>query len=199
MPLMTIGHSSHDWLTFEALLDQHNIGLVVDVRSRPRSRLQHFNKPELRSRLNQIGISYIHAGDELGGDNGSAAPDYFAVTRSVRFLRGIDSIVDCGRRTRLVLLCAEHEPLECHRCLLIGRHLAEVGEGIRHILRDGSIEAHSVTEDRLLAALGRTEADLLASREVRLDEAYRKQSHRLQRGLKLPQPRAPRSGSVADV
>jgi len=188
MPLLTIGHSPHDWSTFQNLLDRHDIGLVVDARSFPRSRLNHFCKPEMRARLNHAGISYIHGGDDLSGYFGAGA-DYTTAARTPHFLRGIERVLDLANRTRLAIICSEHEPLECHRCLLIGRHLAELGEPVGHILRDGAVEAHTATEDRLLAALGRTEADLLASREVRLDEAYRKQELRIQRGLKLPRPR----------
>lgn len=190
MPLMTIGHSTLDWASFAALLDRHEVGLVVDVRSRPRSRLEHFNKPELRFRTNGVGISYVHLGDELGGLSGNGAADYVAMAKSPHFLRGIDRILDLASRTRLVMMCEEHEPLTCHRCLLIGRHLASTGEEVTHILRDGTIETHTESEGRLLAALGRTEADLIASREARLDEAYAKQALRLQRGLRLPKPKA---------
>ena len=38
-----------------ALPDRYEIGLAVDVRSRPRSPLEHFNKPEMRFRLNAVG------------------------------------------------------------------------------------------------------------------------------------------------
>jgi uncharacterized protein (DUF488 family) len=196
MTLLTIGHSSHNWQVFQNLLDRHGVGLLLDVRSRPRSRLEHFCKLPFRIRLNQAGISYIHAGDNLGGYS-PAGTDYITVAKSPSFLRGIDRIFDLASRTRVVLACAEHEPLTCHRCLLIGRYLAGIGERVEHILRDGSVEAHADAEDRLLAALGRTETDLLASREARLDEAYRKQELRLQQGLRLPQPRSPRNRSVA--
>ena len=51
-------------------------------------------------------------------------------------------------------MCAEREPLDCHRCLLVGRALARRGCTVGHILGDGAIEPHSATEERLLAACG---------------------------------------------
>lgn len=199
MPILSVGHSTHDWSSFKYILSRHEVGLVVDVRSYPRSRLSHFSKPELRSRLNNVGISYLHFGAELGGYSGGDAPDYAAMARSPHFLRGVDRVLDLASRTRLVMMCSEHEPLECHRCLLIGRHLVCLGERLEHILRDGTVEHHAATEDRLLEALGRTETDLLASREERLGQAYEKQARRIARGLRLPQIKAAQKSSRLDA
>jgi hypothetical protein len=72
-------------------------------------------------------------------------------------------------------MCAEREPLDCHRCLLVGRALAGRSMRIGHILADGTIEPHRETEERLLA-LSRKSADLFADRKARLAEAYRKRT-----------------------
>jgi uncharacterized protein (DUF488 family) len=85
-------------------------------------------------------------------------------------------IADAHQNPHLCLMCAEREPLDCHRCLLIARALAERGLGVGHILADGTIEPHAATEDRLLA-LTRTNADLFQSdRAARLAEAYRRRA-----------------------
>jgi uncharacterized protein (DUF488 family) len=86
-------------------------------------------------------------------------------------------------RTRPALMCSEYEPLTCHRCLLVGRRLAQRGVSVAHILRDGTIEQSEVAEDRLLALTRQTERDLLASRSDRLASAYRIQ------GLKIARAR----------
>ena len=52
-------------------------------------------------------------------------------------------------------MCAEREPLDCHRCLLVARELAARGVAIGHILHDGAIEPHAATEARLLALDGK--------------------------------------------
>jgi hypothetical protein len=75
------------------------------------------------------------------------------------------------------LMCAEREPLDCHRCLLVARALAARGLRIGHILHDGSVEPHAATEQRLLAS-DATEGDLFApGQEDRLAAAYRRRAH----------------------
>jgi uncharacterized protein (DUF488 family) len=78
-------------------------------------------------------------------------------------------------------MCSEHEPLACHRCLLVGRRLVERGFSVAHILRDGTIEPNEITKDRLLAITRQTESDLLASRADRIATAYRVQGLRIAR------------------
>jgi uncharacterized protein (DUF488 family) len=65
--IYSVGHSSHDWSTFILLLDAAGIGVVIDVRSNPASRLPHFNRTALKERLNAVGIGYVFLGLELGG------------------------------------------------------------------------------------------------------------------------------------
>jgi uncharacterized protein (DUF488 family) len=67
-----------------------------------------------------------------------------------QFQKALDGIVDRSQQTRLCLMCAEREPLDCHRCLLVGRALADRGLRVGHILQDGSVESHRATEERLL-------------------------------------------------
>ena len=95
------------------------------------------------------------------------------------FMTGLDRVEELASRSRLVLMCSEHEPLECHRCLLVGRRLVERGVDVEHILRDGTIEPHAAAEDRLLKLTRQTESDLFASRADRLARAYRDQNLRL--------------------
>lgn len=54
--VFTIGHSSHDWSTFQRLLYRAEVGVILDVRSNPVSRLPHFNRTALKERLNATGI-----------------------------------------------------------------------------------------------------------------------------------------------
>ena len=178
----TIGHSSHDWPTFQQLLDRVEIGVVVDVRSNPVSRLPHFNRTELKERLNAAGVGYVFLGLELGGRprNGSL-PDYEQMAASPLFAEGIVRVEEMAARTRPALMCSEHEPLTCHRCLLVGRRLVERGNDVAHILRDATIEPNAVTEDRLLALTRQAGADLFAPRAERVAHAYRNQALRVTR------------------
>src|SRR5947208_677991 len=100
------------------------------------------------------------------------------MARLPQFVEGLERVEAIAASPRVALLCSEHEPLACHRFVLIGRRLAERGADVRHILRDGGIELHHDTEERLLLRLaGQVEADLLASRAERLELAYRAQNH----------------------
>ena len=132
--VFSIGHSNHDWGTFKRLLETANIGTVADVRSSPASRLPHFNRAALKDRLYAAGVSYIFLGSELGGrPKDGGIPDYEVMAASPLFAEGIAHVEDIAPRTRLALMCSEHEPLTCHRCLLVGCRLVERGVGVAHI------------------------------------------------------------------
>ena len=178
--IYSVGHSSHDWSTFIRLLDAASIGVVIDVRSNPASRLPHFNRTALKERLNAVGIGYVFLGLELGGRlREGGVPDYEQMATSRMFAEGLTGVEEMAARTRPALMCSEHEPLICHRCLLVGRRLAERGNDVAHILRDGRIEANTTTEERLLALTRQTDADLFAARSERVAAAYRNQAQRI--------------------
>jgi uncharacterized protein (DUF488 family) len=109
--VFTIGHSSHDWPTFQRLLGQAEIGVSVDVRSNPVSRLPHFNRTALKERLNAAGIGYVFLGLELGGrPRRDGVPDYEKMAISPIFTEGIARVEEMAARTRPALMCSEHEP-----------------------------------------------------------------------------------------
>ena len=181
-PVFTIGSSNHDSPPFLRLLDRADIGVVVDVRSNPVSRLPHFNRTALKERLNAAGVGHVFLGLELGGrSRNGGVPDYEKMATSPIFAEGVMRVEEMAARTRPALLCSAHDPITCHRCLLVGRHLAERRVSVAHILRDGTIEPNEVTEDRLLALTRQTERDLLDTREDRLRAAYRIQGLRIAR------------------
>jgi uncharacterized protein (DUF488 family) len=156
-----------------------DIGAVADVRSSPASRLPHFNRAALKDRLNAAGIAYLFLGLELGGHPTGGVPDYELMAASPLFAEGIEQIERIAPRTRLALMCSEHEPLTCHRCLLVGRRLVERGVAVAHILRNGTVESNEDTEDRLLALGRQTERDLFVPRADRVAAAYRAQGLRI--------------------
>ena len=61
----SVGHSNHSWETFSRLLDLAGVDTVIDIRSNPRSRYHHFNKRELKARLENVGLPYVYLGDQL--------------------------------------------------------------------------------------------------------------------------------------
>jgi uncharacterized protein (DUF488 family) len=188
--LLTIGHSNLAAERFMALLTSAGVTAVADVRSVPFSRwCPWFSAKALAQRLAGEGIAYLALGDSLGGRprdpnlyrNGVA--DYEAIAARLEFVAGLDRVVDEIARHRVCLLCAEREPLDCHRCLLVGRALAERGLTLGHIRADGTIEPHAGTEDRLLALAG-GEADLFRDRAERLAHAYRRRAQAVAARLK---------------
>ena len=70
-------------------------------------------------------------------------------------------------------MCAEREPLDCHRTLLVSRHLIRRGVSIRHILVDGALESGEAAEARLATAMGLEQDDLFLDPAARIEEAYR--------------------------
>jgi len=178
--LFTIGHSNLPADRFVGLLKSHGVTLVADVRSVPLSRrFPWFSARTLAERLQGQGIAYVGMGETLGGRPADLAlyrdgvADYEAMAKTAGFREGLERISSDMRRHRLCLMCSECEPLDCHRCLLIGRALAAHGTSVGHILGDGSVEPQAATEQRLLRGRGEN-GDLFADRSDRLADAYRK-------------------------
>src|SRR5208337_2219608 len=97
--IFSVGHSSHDWPTFQRLLDRAEIGVVVDVRSHPVSRLPHFNRGALKARLNAAGSGYVFLGLELGG-RPRGVPDYERMAASPLFAECLAKVEAMAARTR---------------------------------------------------------------------------------------------------
>jgi hypothetical protein len=74
-------------------------------------------------------------------------------------------------------MCSERDPLDCHRCLLVARCLAERGLAVGHILHDGAIEPHAATEARLLALDADADGLFTAGGREQLAAAYRHRAH----------------------
>jgi hypothetical protein len=117
-------------------------------------------------------------GDALGGRPRDPAlycdgvADYERMAAAPPFRVGLDRLGEAMGRFRLCVMCAEREPLDCHRCLLVGRALAQRGLALGHILTDGTIEPHAATEERLIGRAGGLD-DLFGDRAERLALAYR--------------------------
>jgi uncharacterized protein (DUF488 family) len=176
--LLTIGHSNVTAERFIGLLRDAGADAIADVRSTPASRrFPWFSGKNLAARLHQEGMRYLAFGDTLGGRPRDetlycdGVADYEAMARQPEFRAGLDRLLGVASRCRACLMCAEREPLDCHRCLLVARALAERGLKIGHVLHDGGVEPHDATERRLLALCG-TRDDLFAGQDERLAAAY---------------------------
>jgi uncharacterized protein (DUF488 family) len=182
--IFTIGHSTHALEEFVTLLRAQGITAVADVRSQPYSRLKHFNRENLAAALKAAGIRYVFLGRELGArqdvpqgrQEGGAS--YDAISRLPQFRAGLSRLCRAAVSHRLAIMCAEKEPLDCHRTILICRHLKQLGFRIYHILADGTVEEHASTEKRLVRQ-SRVERTLfepdLTDEEI-LERAYQKRA-----------------------
>ncbi len=182
----TIGHSTHSIERFIALLRQHSVTALCDVRSRPLSRLNpQFNREHLKASLREAHIIYAFLGEELGARsedkncyrNGQVQFDLLA--RTALFRRGIDRIKDGTRAYRVAMMCAEKEPLECHRTILVARRLFEEGVPVLHIHADGHLEEHSQAIERLMAMLHGRTIDMFRSHDNAVCDAYAHQAKQI--------------------
>lgn len=181
--LYSIGHSNHPIGRFLDLLELHGIQAVADVRSSPYSRHNpQFSRQKLEQSLKDRRIAYVFLGAELGARRYESEcytdgkVNYDQVPRMEAFQRGIARLVDGSSKMSVAMLCAEKDPLTCHRTILIGRHIKELVADVLHILPDGGIETQSEAEQRLLIECHLGDRDLFATREQRLLEAYQQRA-----------------------
>jgi len=185
--IYTIGHSKHPIDHFVALLQQHAIGAVADVRSTPYSRFNpQFNREKLQASLAAAAIRYVFLGEELGAR--SKDPECYDETGRVSYAKlagtpsfrhGLDRLMTGMRDHRIAIMCAEREPLDCHRTILVTRELEKLGVPVTHILADGSLEAHTHAMERLAASLEVPESDLFSDRAERFETAYELQAKKV--------------------
>ena len=185
--VLTVGHSTHPIEKFLSLLEAHGVTVIADVRSAPYSRRHpQFNRDSLRQTLEKRGIRYVFCGQELGGrpedplcydENGRVR--YRRLAGTSLFRSGIDFILREAREYRIALLCAEKEPLECHRTLLVARELVAKGLPVSHIHTDGHLETQTEALARLPAMLKMSETDFFRSQEELIEKTCASQENRI--------------------
>ena len=185
LQVFTIGHSNHTLDAFLTLLSKHEVSAVADVRSAPYSRFcPQFNRDVLTATLKAANIRYSYLGRELGGRSDDPACyqggqiQYDLVARTSVFREGLARVVGGAESYRIALMCAEKEPLDCHRTLLVAPELVAVGVDVVHILAGGELETHQKTMERLLAQLN-PNYDLFQPREELLADALARQARRI--------------------
>ena len=185
--IYTIGHSNHEIRSCISLLKRHRIDAVADVRSVPYSRYYpQFNRENLIDSLRVHSIEYVFLGKELGArtdnpecyENGRVK--YRLLARTKLFREGIEWICKSSKHKKIALMCAEKDPLDCHRTILVARELVKVGLDIAHILADGRVERHDVAMKRLLEQLGMGgHRDLFLTEEQLMNKAYTAKERRI--------------------
>lgn len=156
-PLYTIGYGARTMDQFLAALEAFQIEFVLDVRSAPYSRFKpEFSKEALEVALKARGLRYLFFGDTLGGHPKDpdcytdGKVDYDKVCGKGFFQAGLERLKQAHQQgSRLVLLCSEGRPEECHRTKLIGEALVASGIPVRHIDEDGQLRSQAEVIDRL--------------------------------------------------
>lgn len=165
--LLTLGYGKRSIDETIALLRQHDIGFLVDLRSAPYSRYHpDFSHDALKRHLAEAGITYLYMGEELGGRPNDPAcydqnghVDYAACRRRPAFQQGIGRLRTAWEQGRRVaLLCSEARPEQCHRSKLVGAALAEEGLDILHLDEDDA----PVTQEEVMARLQDGQMSLFA-------------------------------------
>jgi len=133
--IWTIGHSNRPIETFLELLKEHNIEVLVDVRSFPTSKIEHFKREDMKRWLPEHGVEYVWLGKELGGYRRGG---YRAHMRTKLFREGIKKLLEIATEKRTCIMCMEPNPKYCHR-RYISAHLERKGVKVIHIIAKGQI------------------------------------------------------------
>lgn len=152
----TIGHSNRSIEQFIALLDEHNIALLVDIRTVPRSRHNpQFGQDQLPDSLRASGIDYRYVKD-LGGLRKSSADSpnggwrnasfrgYADWMQTDAFASAVDELIEAARAQTTAIMCAEAVPWRCHRSL-VGDALLVRGIEVIDIMDPGSARDENLT------------------------------------------------------
>ena len=133
--LWTVGHSNRSTEKFLALLSEHNIEVLVDIRSFPTSKVEHFKREEMEKWLSEHGIEYVWLGKELGGYRRGGYEDHM---KTKLFEEGVKKLLDLAMERRVCVMCMEKNPKYCHRRFLTA-YLEKRGVEVIHILEKGQI------------------------------------------------------------
>lgn len=190
--LFTIGHSTHAVEDFIALLKLHGVEAVVDVRSVPHSAYNpQFNREALKESLRENAIHYVFLGKELGARSENPAcyvngkVQFKRLAAEPLFARGVQRLRRGMEKYRVALMCAEKDPVTCHRMILVCRNMRPFAARIKHILADGALETNAQAERRLQRQLG-IYSDLLRDEQQSIEDAYDAQGRAMAYTPKAP-------------
>ena len=159
MSIYTVGHSTHELTYFLKLIQMHQVNCLVDVRSVAASSYNpQFNKDTLSVFLKDNGITYLHFSREFGArqtakellDN-TGQLDFEKVHHASHFKQGIERLKQGAvKGYTIALMCAESEPLDCHRFGMVSTALVRDDIDVLHIMKDGSVKTHHELEKELI-------------------------------------------------
>ena len=130
LKIYTLGTSTRSEEEFLDILRHYHIKIVVDVRSFPQSRFEHFIGENLQRILKEQGFSYIYLGKDLGGFRKGGYPAYM---ETLPYQEGILRLEEIGKKSATAFICAEQFPWKCHR-RFISSSLGNRGWKVIHII-----------------------------------------------------------------
>ena len=185
--LFTIGYSPHTLDSFLSILKKYQISALADVRSSPYSQFKpEFNKNSLKDFLKEHKIAYVFLGDHCGARvedpscyvNGKV--DYKLVAENQKFKEGLERIKKGLENFRIALMCAEKDPVSCHRMILICRSLLKSDDiNIIHITDFKNILTQSECEARLLKLFKLDQPEFFRDVNDQIAEAYERQAEKI--------------------
>lgn len=188
--IYTIGYTAFDTEQMIKVLKAHNIHCLIDVRTVPASaRLPQYSRPVLEAILKKEGIRYRHY-PEFGARqedgkwyNAEGYLDFERYMESEAFQSGIHKVQEGMRMGyRFALMCAEKDPINCHRAIMVARGFSRAGNDVAHIQVDSTgkdyLESQQELERRLMLKHGDNpdQMSLLETMDERIERAYRKQN-----------------------
>lgn len=156
--IYTIGYSCFNIEDFIEILKINKISCLVDVRSNPYSKFHvDYNKNNLQNILKNNGIIYRNYKVEFGARQEDLQYytdgylDFFKYTKSKSFMKGVKKI-EAGMKMNytFVFMCAEKDPITCHRNIMVARKFHTLGYLVKNIISDGSYELQEDIEKRLV-------------------------------------------------
>jgi uncharacterized protein (DUF488 family) len=180
VPLFTIGYGARSLDAFLAVLKANDIAYILDIRSAPYSRFKpEFSKNALEAAAKAAGFTYVYMGDTLGGqpqdptcyEDGKVV--YDRVKERPFFREGIARLRRASERSlRVALMCSEGKPEQCHRTVLIGQALVDLGIGVSHIDENDCL----IGQDEALGRRTGGQLSLLDDPEFKSRKRYKKKT-----------------------
>jgi uncharacterized protein (DUF488 family) len=165
MRAFTIGHSTHPFEEFAALVLQHGVERVADVRRTPRSRRHpQFNLEALADELPRRGVDYRHLpalggrrrprpDSPSGGWEHPAFRGYADYALTEEFADALADLRALAQERPTAVMCAEGLWWRCHRRLIADR-LTALGWTVCHIEPGGGLAEHQLPAFAVVAADG---------------------------------------------
>ena len=146
IPIYTIGYGRRSVDELVATLKHYQIDYLVDVRTAPYSRFKpEYSKEALAAALQAQGIRYLFLGEQGGGRPtdpecySDGKVDYEKVKQQPFYQAGLERVQQAFRQqVRIVLMCSEGKPSQCHRSKLIGASLTALNVPVTHIDEQGA-------------------------------------------------------------